>query len=86
MSSGEAVREAGEGRGRLKRGRELGGEEKDASYPPGLEAMGSPFLLHKRHMRLHVVVHVEVGTLGVDDDGGGHDCCVFSRGQLPLWL
>jgi hypothetical protein len=43
-------------------------EEKSLeSYLPGLEAGGTPLLLDEGHVSLEVVVHLEVGTLLVDD-------------------
>ena len=37
------------------------------TYLPGLEAVGSPLLLNEGHVSGEVVVHLEVGTLLVDD-------------------
>jgi hypothetical protein len=37
------------------------------AYLPGLEAGRSPLLLNEGHVSLEVVVHLEVGTLLVDD-------------------
>jgi hypothetical protein len=44
------------------RAKELG-----IAYLPGLEAVGTPLLLDEGHVGVEVVVHLEVGTLLVDD-------------------
>lgn len=47
-------------------------EERGVTYLPGLEAVRTPLLLDERHVGGKVVVHLEVGTLLVDD------CAVLS--------
>jgi hypothetical protein len=42
-------------------------KELGIAYLPGLEAVGTPLLLDEGHVGVKVVVHLEVGTLLVDD-------------------
>jgi hypothetical protein len=44
-------------------------KELGIAYLPGLETVGSPLLLDEGHVGFKVVVHLEVGTLLVDDCG-----------------
>lgn len=37
------------------------------AYLPGLKAVGRPVLVHEGHVSLEVVVHVELGSLLVED-------------------
>jgi len=50
----------------------LGAEVEDF---PALEALGFEGVADEGHVGGEVVVHVELGALGVEDGGFGHGCC-----------